>query len=213
MPDAAVFLAAARGLDRIAGAGAVDQDAFLTMRLARLGEGRVDRSVVGDGAFTENAGDLGRDGDALFLLQVEDRDLDALGGERGRCRGAKARGAPGDDGGYGGVECHLVLPNSSPPRRRGPLAILLKADSGPRLRGGDAEFSKPLDDGDVGLAAAFAHRLEAILAAGGIEHAEQGRHQLRSEEHTSELQSLMRISYAVFCLKKTKNRSKELDKQ
>src|SRR3546814_10348985 len=27
----------------------------------------------------------------------------------------------------------------------------------------------------------------------------------RSEEHTSELQSLMRISYAVFCLKKNKN--------
>src|SRR3546814_6825398 len=34
---------------------------------------------------------------------------------------------------------------------------------------------------------------------------ERGR--LRSEEHTSELQSLMRISYAVFCLKK-KNRKK-----
>src|SRR3546814_6939377 len=29
-----------------------------------------------------------------------------------------------------------------------------------------------------------------------------GDHQSRSEEHTSELQSLMRISYAVFCLKK-----------
>src|SRR3546814_6504752 len=29
--------------------------------------------------------------------------------------------------------------------------------------------------------------------------------QLRSEEHTSELQSLMRISYAVFCLKQKKN--------
>src|SRR3546814_2777036 len=28
---------------------------------------------------------------------------------------------------------------------------------------------------------------------------------VRSEEHTSELQSLMRISYAVFCLKKTNN--------
>src|SRR3546814_5168163 len=28
--------------------------------------------------------------------------------------------------------------------------------------------------------------------------------QIRSEEHTSELQSLMRISYAVFCLKKKK---------
>src|SRR3546814_7159337 len=31
-----------------------------------------------------------------------------------------------------------------------------------------------------------------------------GRMRLRSEEHTSELQSLMRISYAVFCLKKKK---------
>src|SRR3546814_1126406 len=30
----------------------------------------------------------------------------------------------------------------------------------------------------------------------------------RSEEHTSELQSLMRISYAVFCLKKTTNNTK-----
>src|SRR3546814_9907540 len=30
------------------------------------------------------------------------------------------------------------------------------------------------------------------------------RHLERSEEHTSELQSLMRISYAVFCLKKKK---------
>src|SRR3546814_2345746 len=30
----------------------------------------------------------------------------------------------------------------------------------------------------------------------------------RSEEHTSELQSLMRISYAVFCLKKTTNQPK-----
>src|SRR3546814_1792129 len=30
---------------------------------------------------------------------------------------------------------------------------------------------------------------------------------VRSEEHTSELQSLMRISYAVFCLKKNKNKS------
>src|SRR3546814_6300092 len=30
---------------------------------------------------------------------------------------------------------------------------------------------------------------------------------VRSEEHTSELQSLMRISYAVFCLKKKKNKT------
>src|SRR3546814_5200922 len=33
---------------------------------------------------------------------------------------------------------------------------------------------------------------------------------IRSEEHTSELQSLMRISYAVFCLKKKKNAKRPL---
>src|SRR3546814_5853715 len=33
------------------------------------------------------------------------------------------------------------------------------------------------------------------------------RIQVRSEEHTSELQSLMRISYAVFCLKKKKTKN------
>src|SRR3546814_8227924 len=40
---------------------------------------------------------------------------------------------------------------------------------------------------------------------GGIEC----RFALRSEEHTSELQSLMRISYAVFCLKKKNNRLRQ----
>src|SRR3546814_9218616 len=43
----------------------------------------------------------------------------------------------------------------------------------------------------IGLAVAPAHRRHA-----------------RSEEHTSELQSLMRISYAVFCLKKKQNKQK-----
>src|SRR3546814_2060266 len=36
------------------------------------------------------------------------------------------------------------------------------------------------------------------------------RASIRSEEHTSELQSLMRISYAVFCLKKKKNNRKTI---
>src|SRR3546814_5875761 len=40
--------------------------------------------------------------------------------------------------------------------------------------------------------------LRALLDMFAIVHAD------RSEEHTSELQSLMRISYAVFCLKKNK---------
>src|SRR3546814_5083990 len=43
-------------------------------------------------------------------------------------------------------------------------------------------------------------RIEAVLAWG---HLGVGKPDVcRSEEHTSELQSLMRISYAVFCLKK-----------
>src|SRR3546814_3805485 len=47
-------------------------------------------------------------------------------------------------------------------------------------------------------------------AKGGVFHRaagadrDAGQRVLRSEEHTSELQSLMRISYAVFCLKKKK---------
>src|SRR3546814_1645128 len=39
--------------------------------------------------------------------------------------------------------------------------------------------------------------------------AEKGLAKVRSEEHTSELQSLMRISYAVFCLKKKKKKNKK----
>src|SRR3546814_16218501 len=43
---------------------------------------------------------------------------------------------------------------------------------------------------------------------GGIQRIDGPRHdRLRSEEHTSELQSLMRISYAVFCLKKKKHKT------
>src|SRR3546814_5313226 len=39
---------------------------------------------------------------------------------------------------------------------------------------------------------------------------EEVRIALRSEEHTSELQSLMRSSYAVFCLKKKKNTQQQI---
>src|SRR3546814_3870062 len=47
--------------------------------------------------------------------------------------------------------------------------------------------------GEVAIGAAE----RAVVPAGAVA--------ARSEEHTSELQSLMRISYAVFCLKKKKN--------
>src|SRR3546814_11215288 len=42
----------------------------------------------------------------------------------------------------------------------------------------------------------------------GVEGGKMLSTRLRSEEHTSELQSLMRISYAVFCLKKKKKNNK-----
>src|SRR3546814_2887718 len=48
-------------------------------------------------------------------------------------------------------------------------------------------------------------RIEAPNADETLPAVGEFRRALRSEEHTSELQSLMRISYAVFCLKKTKN--------
>src|SRR3546814_2414198 len=59
--------------------------------------------------------------------------------------------------------------------------------------------------------AGFQRRRLAAAAGGVAAHARVGLGDLRldevrrrSEEHTSELQSLMRISYAVFCLKKKK---------
>src|SRR3546814_4992631 len=61
-----------------------------------------------------------------------------------------------------------------------------------RMRRGDEQFG---DDVFVLGRHAGAALAAAALRAEGIE---------RSEEHTSELQSLMRISYAVFCLKKKK---------
>src|SRR3546814_3134404 len=56
--------------------------------------------------------------------------------------------------------------------------------------------------------------MEAALAPGqavGLDHAQAHfLRSVRSEEHTSELQSLMRISYAVFCLKKKNTQIIEL---
>src|SRR3546814_2374576 len=50
------------------------------------------------------------------------------------------------------------------------------------------------------------HGPVALLRCGGVQRRHivlrEGEGDVRSEEHTSELQSLMRISYAVFCLKK-----------
>src|SRR3546814_4926751 len=68
--------------------------------------------------------------------------------------------------------------------------------------------------GEEGLEAGSADLLPARHVAGCRRDNHATLHQshqivdLRSEEHTSELQSLMRISYAVFCLKKKINNRK-----
>src|SRR3546814_8669146 len=62
-------------------------------------------------------------------------------------------------------------------------------------------FSRPVDAPDeLGLLSLPAHARFSRLRRRRLLRRPAGR----SEEHTSELQSLMRISYAVFCLKKKK---------
>src|SRR3546814_10716810 len=70
----------------------------------------------------------------------------------------------------------------------------------------DRQDQRPVRGGRPAHRCAKAHAPDA--GAGG-----EVLRRPRSEEHTSELQSLMRNSYAVFCLKKTKkqSRTKEQD--
>src|SRR3546814_4423835 len=57
-------------------------------------------------------------------------------------------------------------------------------------------------DGQVGIAQHVADQMVAVPHLTSVWCIKLFRAHFRSEEHTSELQSLMRISYAVFCLKK-----------
>src|SRR3546814_3937367 len=62
----------------------------------------------------------------------------------------------------------------------------------------DREAGIPMREDAIFLLASLT---KPIVTAAIMRLVEQHRIELRSEEHTSELQSLMRISYAVFCLK------------
>src|SRR3546814_4021602 len=88
--------------------------------------------------------------------------------------------------------CHIVTAFQSVASRNVPpheaVAIAV-----PRFRGATAYHVLP-DETEIGGSVRY-------FDAAVRETMEQ---RLRSEEHTSELQSLMRISYAVFCLKKKK---------
>src|SRR3546814_9549580 len=71
-----------------------------------------------------------------------------------------------------------------------------------------ARIGHIVEDGDLGRGRKVARLAEMFgreARMAGITHG------FRSEEHTSELQSLMRISYAVFCLKKKNKKTLKLE--
>src|SRR3546814_5183039 len=65
------------------------------------------------------------------------------------------------------------------------------------------------DESDRRLASPWQFQIVTARSAGARHAAPKQSSGDRSEEHTSELQSLMRISYAVFCLKKKKKPEKQ----
>src|SRR3546814_7095955 len=89
-------------------------------------------------------------------------------------------------------------------------AVVVPA-TGRRVRGAAGMAAVPAPTGAGGRRAGRGGRGSAVAVAGlddlalvgaGLAAGGGGWRGRRSEEHTSELQSLMRISYAVFCLKK-----------
>src|SRR3546814_1276408 len=73
-----------------------------------------------------------------------------------------------------------------------------------RQQGVDHHHQEEDGGGDRDVGAVGRHPVPAGEGIGIVDEAPRHPRD-RSEEHTSELQSLMRISYAVFCLKKKKN--------
>src|SRR3546814_8939923 len=85
------------------------------------------------------------------------------------------------------IKVRYILSGAETPRRSRPLAITWPVALARRKRASRSSVSS------TRTRSALYHAWKS---------AAQSRSQNRSEEHTSELQSLMRISYAVFCLKK-----------
>src|SRR3546814_9883298 len=98
----------------------------------------------------------------------------------------------------------LVLPHAIPTRRPPDLARPLAPPAGARAR----PFSRARSfRGELRSSAFVTNDVPRLAAKAAwlfepLKSSDAGS--CRSEEHTSELQSLMRISYAVFCLKKKK---------
>src|SRR3546814_1568812 len=104
-----------------------------------------------------------------------------------------------------------------------PYTTLFRSETAERRRGerlatGFRQLEREVELGGILFGAAVEQRQPAVAMAEKTQHrchaVEIGLQKCgaRSEEHTSELQSLMRISYAVFCLKKQKNNTEEVIK-
>src|SRR3546814_7565471 len=94
-----------------------------------------------------------------------------------------------------------------------PYTTLVRAVDAPSEAGPNADVASPLDTAPTDAADAGADRADdlpldsAVDTSADVSAPELGDSAPeRSEEHTSELQSLMRISYAVFCLQKKHTR-------
>src|SRR3546814_8934520 len=104
-------------------------------------------------------------------------------------------------------------PRSTRTDTRCPYTTLVRSNRGGR--GGRRDRASPRAQSRGRPAGPVAGSIRAVLARNqaGFERRGQSYHggvalyAGRSEEHTSELQSLMRISYAVFCLKKKKTKT------
>src|SRR3546814_6442098 len=110
-------------------------------------------------------------------------------------------------------------PRSTPPDTLFPYTTLFRSAAAAggalarRRHGAVPGGLPPAEHRDVSTVAGRAGRRRRAAAGrgAGLEAAgvpAPGRQAPRSEEHTSELQSLMRISYAVFCLKKKHTKTK-----
>src|SRR3546814_9458659 len=83
--------------------------------------------------------------------------------------------------------------------------IGFNAEDGAKIEELRAAFSVPAERFEMNWAIHDGgHRMKVLLMVSNYGHCLN-----RSEEHTSELQSLMRISYAVFCLKKKNQNNKK----
>src|SRR3546814_6398495 len=94
-------------------------------------------------------------------------------------------------------------------RARARSLPLIKADPTDAKARGDALYGCWLAGSVLGAASVALHHKLCHTLGGTFDMPHAQTH--RSEEHTSELQSLMRLSYAVFCLKK-KNKEKNTHK-